>query len=301
MANEKNIWKVWARFFANRSNRALPALKVDQDYSTLPASLSESLAIFQLGESGGGSIVKQALHSKLSASDEYYAAAMALFVEEEHRHANILAMCVRLLGGKLIRDNWTARLFVFGRRLIGLRLKVVVLLVAEVVGICYYHLLAVELPEGRLKKQLLEIVEDERSHLYFHCDFLRSQTRNIWQKRVFVLVWRLVMVAAALVVAIDHRKAIRDLNIGLKRVLLRWKSYSKLAEVLVVAERTGSRRICSDIASVKAQAKMTLQSFRSRELALLTYDESNATQSIGLYEPGSDATVVRRYSAPRAS
>jgi hypothetical protein len=258
MATEKSIWTVWARFFANRSSRALPALRLDQDYSTLPASLAESLAIFQLGESGGGTIVKQALHSKLNETDEYYAAAMALFVEEEHRHANILAMCVRLLGGKLIRENWTARLFVFARRLIGLRLKVIVLLAAEVVGICYYHMLAVHLPQGRLKNQLLEIVEDERSHLYFHCDFLRSQTPKQWQKRVFILVWRLVMVSAAIVVAIDHRKAIRDLNIGFKRVLLRCKSYSKLAEVLVVAERTGSRRICSDIASVKTPGKMTV-------------------------------------------
>jgi len=253
MATEKSIWKVWARFFANRSNRALPALELDQDYSGLPASLAESLAIFQLGESGGGTIVKQALHSKLNNTDEYYAAATALFVEEEHRHANILAMCVRLLGGKLIRENWTARLFIFGRRLIGLRLKVIVLLAAEVVGVCYYHLLAVHLPPGRLKNQLLEIVEDERSHLYFHCDFLRSQTQKQWQKRVFIVVWRLVMVSAAIVVAIDHRKALRDLNIGLKRVILRWKSYSRLAEVLVVAERTESRRICSDIVTGKAE------------------------------------------------
>jgi hypothetical protein len=119
-------------------------------------------------------------------------------------------------------------------------------------------MLAVHLPEGRLKNQLLEIVEDERSHLYFHCDFLRGQTPKQWQKRVFILVWRLVMVCAAIVVAIDHRKAIRDLNIGFKRVLLRWKSYSKLAEVLVVAERIGSRRICSDIASVKTPGKMTV-------------------------------------------
>ena len=88
-----------------------------------------------------------------------------------------------------------------------------------------------------------EIVEDERSHLYFHCDFLRSQTRKKWQKSVFVLVWRLVMVAAAVVVAIDHRKAIRDLDIGLKGVCSRWKSYSKLAEVLVVAERNESDRL----------------------------------------------------------
>ena len=250
MDNENSNWKVWARFFANRSTRALPALKVDQDYSALPASLSESLAIFQLGESGGGTIVRQALHSKLSASDEYYATAMALFVEEEHRHANILAMCVRLLGGKLIRENWTARLFVFARRLIGMRLKVVVLLAAEVVGICYYHLLAVRLPEGRLKKQLLEIVEDERSHLYFHCDFLRTQTPKQWQKRAFVLVWRLVMISAALVVAIDHRKAICDMNIGLKNVIFRWKSYSQLAEVLVVAERMEPSCIPSNIATI---------------------------------------------------
>ncbi len=236
MGNEQNTWESWAKFFVKRSNRALPALELDRNYSTLPASLARSLAIFQLGESGGGKIIKQALYNKLPGIDEYYAAAMALFVEEEHRHANILAMCVRLLDGKLIRSNWTARLFVFARRLIGLRLKVVVLLAAEVVGLCYYHLLAVHLPKSRLRDQLLDIVEDERSHLYFHCDFLRSQTENRWQKRVFVMAWRVVMASAALVVAIDHRAAILDLNIGLKPVLARWRSYSQLAEALVVAD-----------------------------------------------------------------
>jgi hypothetical protein len=236
MASRQSIWETWAKFFVKRSNRELPALKQDQDYSALPESLARSLAIFQLGESGGGTIVKQALHNSLPRVDEYYAAAMALFVEEEHRHANILAMCVRLLGGKLIRSNWTARLFVFGRRLVGLRLKIIVLLAAEVVGICYYHLLAIQLPPSRLRDQLLEIVEDERAHLYFHCDFLRSQTGKRWQKRVFVLVWRVVMGCAAVVVAVDHRAAIRDLDIGLNRVLVRWKSYSDLAEALVVSE-----------------------------------------------------------------
>jgi hypothetical protein len=156
--------------------------------------------------------------------------------EEEHRHANILAMCVRLLGGTLIRENWTARLFVFARRLIGLRLKVIVLLAAEVVGICYYQLIALHIPPSRLRSQLLEIVEDERSHLYFHCDFLRSQTKKRWHKQLFVLIWRTVMACAAVVVALDHRTAIRDLDIGLGTVLQRWRSYSSLAEVLVIAD-----------------------------------------------------------------
>ncbi len=167
---------------------------------------------------------------------------MAYFVEEEHRHANILAMCVRLLGGTLIRSNWTACLFVFARRLIGLRLKVLVLLAAEVVGLCYYHLLAVQLPQSRLRSQLLEIVEDERSHLYFHCDFLRCQTPKRWQKRLFIGIWRLVMCCAAIVVAIDHRRAVRDLNIEFKAVFSRWRSYSFLAEMLVVADRKIQKR-----------------------------------------------------------
>jgi hypothetical protein len=236
MTNKYSAWRTWAIFFAGRGNRALPKLELDYDYSALPDSLARSLAIFQLGESGGGTIVRQALNNNLTGIDEYFAASMALFVEEEHRHANILAMCVRLLGGRLIRTNWTARLFVYGRRLIGLRLKVVVLLAAEVVGLCYYHLLAVHLPHSRLRSQLLEIVEDERSHLYFHCDFLRSQTSKRWQKRLFVAVWRVIMVSAAIVVAIDHRGAIRDLNIGLPGVLARWKAYSHLAETLVVSD-----------------------------------------------------------------
>ncbi len=236
MVTNHKAWEEWAKFFVLRSNRRLPALEQDLDYSALPDSLARSLAIFQLGESGGGTIIRQSLHNNLHGIDEYFAAAMALFVEEEHRHANILAMCVRLLGGKLIRKNWTARLFVFARRLIGLRLKVMVLLAAEVVGLCYYHLLATHLPESRLKMQLLGIVEDERSHLYFHCDFLRCQTPTRWKKKLFIVTWRLIMASAAVVVAIDHRAAIRDLGIGLKPVLTRWKSYSDLAESLVISD-----------------------------------------------------------------
>jgi len=236
MAAAQVNWEMWAKFFVRRSNRPLPALRQDNDYSEIPASLARSLAIFQLGESGGGTVIGQSLNSKLDGIDAYYAAAMALFVEEEHRHANILAMCVRLLDGALIQKNWTAKLFVIARRLMGLRLKVVVLLAAEVVGLCYYHLLAVRLAPSRLRDQLLEIVEDERSHLYFHCDFLRTQTGGRWRKRAFVVVWRSVMACAAVVVAIDHWRAIRDLGIGYRRVLSRWKIYADLAESLVTSD-----------------------------------------------------------------
>ncbi len=230
MDNESTNWAEWQRLFANRSGRALPALNDGSDYSKLPKSLARSLAVFQLGESGGGTVIGQARHSKLPGIDAHYAEAMALFVDEEHRHANILAICVRLLGGQLIARNWTARLFVFSRRLMGLRLKVLVLLAAEVVGLCYYHLLASRLPVCRIRSLLQQRVDDERSHLEFHCSFLRAQLQTPWQRRLFVLIWRSTMLAAAVVVMIDHRGAIRDLGIDRDAVWSRWMRYSRHAE-----------------------------------------------------------------------
>jgi len=234
MQTEIINWARWQQFFASRSERQLPELETPEDYSAIPESLAKSLAIFQLGESGGGTIVEQARQSPIRDIDDHYADAMQLFVKEEHRHAEILAICIRNLGGNLIRQNWTARLFVFGRRLIGLRLKVLVLLAAEVVGICYYHLLATRLPQSRLKSLLAQLVNDERAHLHFHTDFLRTQTHSAWRRAVFVCTWRVTMVAAGIVVLIDHRKAIQDLDLDAATVLRRWNSYRRLAERLVL-------------------------------------------------------------------
>ena len=226
-------WQAWRRYFAARSARPLPAIRDSQDYAGVPASVARSLAIFQLGESGGGTIVAQARHSRIASAGEDYAEAVRLFVNEEHRHAEILAICVRYLGGTLIRRNWTARLFVRARRLVGLRLKVLVLLAAEVVGLCYYHLLATRLPEGRLKSLLGQLVIDERSHLYFHCSFLRAETAAPWRRAVFIGAWRTTMLAAALAVMLDHRAALRDLGLSPTTLARRWITYSRLAERLV--------------------------------------------------------------------
>lgn len=226
-------WRRWREYFEFRAERALPELDTRTDYSALPKSLAESLAIFQLGESGGGTIIAQARASRLPGVDSDYAGAIELFVREEHRHANILAMCVRMLGGELKRSNWTARLFVAGRRFMGLRLKVLVLLAAEVVGICYYMSLASALPVSPMKSWLLQIVDDERAHLEFHCRFLKSQATSRWRRRIFIMAWRSVMIAAAVVVMIDHRQTIRELDLGYRQTWSRWMAISELAEKLV--------------------------------------------------------------------
>ena len=242
METQDANWRYWHKFFVRRKQRSIPQLVRTLQPGPLPASLTKSLAIFQLGESGGGTVIEQARRSLLPGVNSDYAAAIALFVAEEHRHAEILANCVRLLGGDLIQTNWTARLFVAGRRLMGLRLKVLVLLAAEVVGICYYHLLASRLHEGDMKHWLQELVEDEQSHLHFHCAFLRSQTEARWQRWAFVFAWRCTMLAAAIVVMLDHRQALRDMEIDLSTVWSRWQIYSKKAERLVAGSCGASKR-----------------------------------------------------------
>lgn len=237
-------WKEWRSFFESRRSRPLPKSGNLAAYAALPQSLARSLAIFQLGESGGGTIIEQARNSRLRHIDADYAEAMALFVREENRHADILAICVRQLGGKLIAQNWTARLFVFSRRLIGVRLKVVVLLAAEVVGICYYHMLASRLPQLPMKRWLEELVADEQSHLDFHCCFLRSQMDRRWKCRLFIFAWRTTMLLAAVAVLLDHRAALKDLGISKRAVWRRWTTYSREAERLVV--NTGHNELAFD-------------------------------------------------------
>ncbi|MDJ0918284.1 MAG: ferritin-like domain-containing protein [Woeseiaceae bacterium] len=229
-----NLWKHFNRLFEQRSNRPLPPLDADLDYTQLPRSLARSLAVFQLGESGGGTVVSQARASRLDAVDDDYVCALAHFVAEEHRHASILAICVRLLGGELIRTNWTAKLFVLGRRLMGLRLKILVLLAAEVVGLCYYRLIASRLPPCNLRDWLLDIAADEASHLEFHCAFLRSQLRGPVSRFVFLSMWRSLMTVSEVVVLIDHRKALHDLYIDRSDVRAAWRSYRHAVESAVL-------------------------------------------------------------------
>ena len=78
----------WHDYFRARAGRPLPTLDVATDYSSLPSSLADSLAVFQLGESGGGTVIEQARASRLPGVDDDYAKAMAYFVAEEHRHAD---------------------------------------------------------------------------------------------------------------------------------------------------------------------------------------------------------------------
>lgn len=247
---ENSDWLAWRCFFERRSDRSLPKLDLRADHSTVPVSVARSLAIFQLAESGDGSIIRQAMYSSLPGTDKHHVHAVALFVDEECRHANILAMCVRMLGGELIRKNWTARLFVFARRLIGLRVKVAVLLAAEIIGICYYAAIASKLQPGLVHLYLTQLVDDKRAHLDFHCQFLRSQIKSRWQCRLFVVGWRVLMYVAALMVRVEHRRSIREMKLDVGTTRQRWIALVELAERLVADFPDGTSNYVSEFRAV---------------------------------------------------
>jgi hypothetical protein len=218
------MWTHWRRYFENHARRPLPAPPADVD--GIPAAwrapLCASLARFQLGEGGEGRIASEVLRARLPGVDADYCAALGLFVKEEGRHARILAGMVRALGGQLLRRHWTERLFVLGRRLLGLRLKLLVLLAAEVLGLGFYALLSRRLGAGAIAEQLREIADDEGMHLEFHADLFRGLVGGRRAARwLFRGAWWSIALLACVVLVVDHRRTLAALGVPCGGTLVR--------------------------------------------------------------------------------
>lgn len=208
----------WREHFERNRLRALPELR--DAAIGLPhgwaAQLARSLAVFQLGESKGGRIANEI--DALPGLDADYRAAIKLFIDEEQRHGQVLALCVGGLGGKLLTTTWTESLFVVARRLAGVNFKLVVLLAAETIGLAFYRGLCSRLPAGPLRAALDEICDDEVHHLRFHADAFHGN-------RAFRLAWLPVVTAAATVVLIDHRRTHSMLGIPLAESMQRFRDH----------------------------------------------------------------------------
>lgn len=224
----------WREHFTRNRLRPLPNL--DGASIGLPPGwapdLARSLAVFSLGESKGGRIATEI--DKLPGVDSDYSAAIKLFIDEELRHGAMLAMCVDALGGKLLTSSWTDSLFVVARRLAGLRFKLAVLLAAETIGIAFYRGLVTRLPPGPLRTCIDQLIEDETHHLAFHGDAFRGD-------RAFTRMWYPVVLAAAAVVLIDHRRTHQALGIPISEAVTRFRDHIRaVAQDLAALPRAHS-------------------------------------------------------------
>ncbi|MFZ3473590.1 ferritin-like domain-containing protein [Streptomyces sp. 4.24] len=201
-----------ADFEAERERRTE---RGDPDWSpaaALPPELVRSLQRFQVGEDGDGS----ALIGKADrAGDPTYARAVRLFVAEEQNHARMLALLLAAGGAGTLDSHWSDTAFVRLRRLLGLRVELLVLMVAEVVALRYYRAVRDGAADPLASEVARLILADEERHVPFHCLRLRDALAPLPgpARRAAILAWRALLAAAAAVVAVDHGPALHTLGV----------------------------------------------------------------------------------------
>ncbi|MGW6466656.1 ferritin-like domain-containing protein [Streptomyces rubiginosohelvolus] len=204
----------WIRDFeAARRERAE---RGDPEWRTgvpLHPAIRRSVQRFQVGEDGDGA---ELITKAEAAGDAEYASAVRMFVAEERNHARLLALLLASGGAPVIASHWSDRAFVTLRRALGLRLELLVLMIAEVVALRYYRALRDGTGDALTREVAGRILADEERHVPFHCHRLRRALRPL-PPPVRVLVtsgWRAALAAVALVVAVDHGPALRRLGVG---------------------------------------------------------------------------------------
>ncbi len=216
-------WKEWHRHFAANRDRARPDVDVEGIPKEMRAVLAASLGRFQLGESGEGRIAQEVNQVRWPEVDDDWRAAIRLFVAEEGRHGAILGQAVAALGGRTPKRHATEVLFRRGRRLLGVRTKLLVLLAAEVISLGAYGALIEGLPPCGLRTALEQVCEDEKAHLAFHTDFFRATTKTSAARRALRVGWTAIATAAVGTVLVDHAPLWRTLGTPPGRLATRWR------------------------------------------------------------------------------
>ncbi|MGV9940745.1 ferritin-like domain-containing protein [Streptomyces sp. NPDC003401] len=171
---------------------------------------------FQVGEDGDGA----ALAAKADrAGDPDYARAVRLFVAEERNHARLLARLPAAGGRPTLAGHWTDTVFVRLRRLMGLRLELLVLTIAEVVAPRYYRALRDGADDPLTTDVAGRILADEEHPVPFHRERLHACPAELPRpvRRPVTASWRLLLFAVSLVVAVDHGPGLRRLGLGRRR------------------------------------------------------------------------------------
>lgn len=212
----------WIHYFETNTslNRALPLPDAPSLLSDgVRKPLAESLAVFQLGESGGGTRLRRYAREVAPLENfRGYQRAVDLFIEEEQSHAQLLARVVQHLGGTLLEKQWTNSVFRHLRGILNLEFAIQVLLTAELVAEVYYGTLYLRVGDPVVRRVSHKILRDEMRHLAFQREFLSERLASfpgfglwLWQRQ-FAFIHALTLA----VVVWDHRACFRALGVGMR-------------------------------------------------------------------------------------
>lgn len=228
----------WVQDFQGEARRRRETADPDWERgATLGPALIRSVQRFQVGESGDGANL---MAKAEAAGDAEYSTAVRLFVAEEQNHARLLGLLLHASGAGTIDRHWSDTVFVRLRRALGLRLELMVLMLAEVVALSYYRALRDGTDDALTSDVAGRILADERRHVPFHCQRLHAAFARMPRpaRPLVTAAWWLLMAGAALVVAADHGGALRRLSVPRRRFVIDTLSYFKS----VVAEVRGRPR-----------------------------------------------------------
>lgn len=172
------------------------------------AAIARSLQRFELGESGDGEVL---LAKAERAGDPTYVAALRLFVAEEQRHSALFGTALDHLAARHLTTHWSDTAFTALRRALGLRTELALFLVAEVVALQYFTVLRDGCPDEPIARMAVRILADEEEHVRFQVQRLHEGFAGSGPlvRRGAQLLWWVVAVGAAGVVALDHGLALR--------------------------------------------------------------------------------------------
>ena len=178
--------------------------------------LVRSLAIFQLGESGGGTRLMRYVRRVVAGVQlADYENAVSLFIEEEQYHSRLLARLVQHLGGECLTGQWTNSVFRWLRNHFGVEFNIQVLLIAELIAEAYFGSLYRKSSDKVLRACCHKILSDEMRHIAFHAEFLRERLADkpAWWRTMWRGQFRLIHLATCVVVAWDHRGCFQALGL----------------------------------------------------------------------------------------
>jgi hypothetical protein len=210
----------WIRHFHDNTRRnAALALPGDDAAlaETARSAVAASLAVFQLGESGGGTRLLR-WHARCKALRHVSGLEEALhaFVAEEQGHAALLSRVLGHLQQPPLQKQWTNSVFRWLRDVVNLEFNMQVLLTAELIAEIYYGQLRLRCRDGVVRTAAGKILRDEIQHLAFQREFLTERLRGTgpWFRRLWRLQFRFIHAVTSRVVAWDHRRCFRALGIA---------------------------------------------------------------------------------------
>ena len=211
----------WVTHFTSNRRRhdAIEAMIDWEAPARLPtgvrAILVRSFQRFELGEGGDGLHLLRKAEGCGTAQRE----ALRLLVAEEQKHSALFRRGLQHLGAGTLTNHWSDLIFTRLRRALGLRTELALFLTAEAVAMPYFVVLARSGPDPVIRGIGTRIALDEEHHLAFQIAQLRGGLAALTTpvRTLVLLLWWVVAVGAATVVAIDHGSALRACGLPVRR------------------------------------------------------------------------------------